>query len=334
VSIAVTFLRPVAQSLGRLGVDQEEFLRAAGIEPGASPDAYVSTGRVEMALAQLGRRMGDPILGLHLAAASPAGCLGTFDYAVWSSTSLREALSRTSRIYEFICRGVTLEGEEKSDGYHLMVCTRPGLPPAVVLIDFTFAIHVVRIREGIGDTRLVSVSFRHGVDDPQPYEGFFGVMPRFDQPADELVFDAALLDRPLRTADEQTGALLEAHALETIARLRPVDPFLDRLRAAVTRRLRDGDVDLASLAAELGQSGRTLQRQLQDRGTSHREVVDAVRRELAIGMLADESTSTVRVAHELGFASPQAFYRAFGRWTGMTPVEFRVARLTGRARTG
>jgi AraC-like DNA-binding protein len=334
VSIAVTFLRPMAQSLGRLGLDPEEFLRAAGIEPDASPDAYISTGRVEMALAQLGRRVGDPILGLHLAAASPVGCLGTFDYAVWASTSLREALSRTSRIYEFICRGAALEGDVRDDGYHLAVCTRPGLPPGHVLIDFTFGIHFVRFREALGEARLASVSFRHGVDDPKAYEAFFGVPPRFDQPADELVFDAALLDRKLRTADAQTSALLEAHALETIARLKPVDPFLHRLRAVVARRIRDGDLGLPSLAAEIGHSGRTLQRQLQDRGTSHREVVDAVRRELAIGMLADDRTSTVTVAHELGFASPQAFYRAFGRWTGMTPVEFRAVRLTGKARTG
>ena len=334
MSISVSFLRPLGQNLGKLGYDPGGFLREAGVEPRASPDDYVSNGRVESALALAQQRTGEPALGLRLAAVSSIGSLGTFDYAVWSSTTLRDALERTARIYEYICRGVTLDGEVRDGHYHMRVRTRPGQPPAVVLVDFTFGIHVSRIREVIGDPRLVSVSFRHGGPEPRPYEDFFRVRVGFGQPADELVLDASVLDQPLRTADARTSAVLEAHALETIARLRPVDPFLDRLRAAVTRHLRSNDLELSSLAKELGLSTRTLQRHLQERGTSHREVVDGVRRELAMGMLADDKTSTVAVAYELGFASPQAFHRAFGRWTGMTPGQFRVAqRSAGHPRS-
>jgi AraC-like DNA-binding protein len=69
---------------------------------------------------------------------------------------------------------------------------------------------------------------------------------------------------------------------------------------------------------------RTLQRELRARSKSHRELVDEVRRELALQLLAREETSIMEVAYEVGFARLQAFYRAFARWTGTTPALFRA----------
>jgi AraC-like DNA-binding protein len=94
----------------------------------------------------------------------------------------------------------------------------------------------------------------------------------------------------------------------------------------VARRLRDGDVTLHVVAQDLGKSSRSLQRQLGARRTSHRELVDEVRREIALARLGDSEESIVAVAHDLGFTTPQSFYRAFSRWTGMTPLAFRAAR--------
>jgi AraC-like DNA-binding protein len=286
----------------------------------------VSIRRAERALAQLGRRVGDPVFGLTLARLSPMGSLGAFDYAVWASGTLREAIARSARIYEFVCRGVVLEFDVRSDAGHVTLRTPPDITPGIVLPDFTLGIHVVRLRETLGDSRLLSVSLCHGAIEADAYEAFFGVRPEFDAPTDSLAFDATYVDRPLRTANAPMVGLIEAHAVETIARLQPVDGLLGALRAAVVRRLRDSELDLSTLAADLKQSRRTLQRHLQNRGTSLRDVIDAVRRELAVSMLADRGASSALVAQELGFSSSQAFVRAFERWAGMTPAQFRASR--------
>jgi AraC-like DNA-binding protein len=333
VSLSVAFLRQLAQSIARAGVDPEEFLRAVTVEPETSAEDFVSIRRAERALAQLGRRVGDPVFGLTLARLSPMGSLGAFDYAVWASGTLREAIARSARIYEFVCRGVVLEFEVRSDAGHVTLRTPPGITPGVILPDFTLGIHVVRLRETLGDSRLLSVSLCHGAPatdaDADAYETFFGVRPAFDAPTDSLAFDATYVDRPLRTANAPMVGLIEAHAVETIARLQPVDGLLGALRGAVVRRLRSDDLDLSSLAADLKQSPRTLQRHLQNRGTSLRDVIDAVRRELAVSMLADRGASSALVAQELGFSSSQAFVRAFERWAGMTPAQFRASRRAG-----
>jgi Arabinose-binding domain of AraC transcription regulator, N-term len=89
VSISIAFLRPLAQNLGAVGIAPEDLLRAVGIDDASSADTFVPSERVELALAQLGRRLGDPSFGLTLARISPLGTLGTFDYAVWASVTLR-----------------------------------------------------------------------------------------------------------------------------------------------------------------------------------------------------------------------------------------------------
>ena len=85
-----------------------------------------------------------------------------------------------------------------------------------------------------------------------------------------------------------------------------------------------GTRGLRRVARELGVGGRTLQRELRARSKWPGEILDEVRRALAIQLLAREETSIVEVAYEVGFAQLQAFYRAFARWTGTTPAVFRT----------
>jgi AraC-like DNA-binding protein len=325
VAIAVSLLRPLTQNASRLGIDPGELRRAMGIDEGTAEDGFVANTRVEQVLAQFGRHIGDPVFGISLARASPIGSLGTFDYAVWASATLREALSRCVRLYEYIARGFSLALLEDGEVATLQVQpARPG-PPATVLLDFVFALHVLRIRETRHDAmRPSAVRVRHGVTDSAAAESFFGVAPSFDGPRDELAFDARLLDGDMRTSDSRTVALLEAHAHDSIVKMRAGDPLLQRVRASIAARVDAGAIELSHVAAELGQSERTLQRHLQERRTSLRRVLDDVRHQLAVERLADPRASTVDIARDLGFATPQAFYRAFQRWTGMTPARFRA----------
>jgi AraC-like DNA-binding protein len=84
-----------------------------------------------------------------------------------------------------------------------------------------------------------------------------------------------------------------------------------------------GGADLATLARRFGSSPRTLQRRLGEEGTSFQEVLDQVRSEAAERYLADSSLSCAEVGYLLGFSEPAAFHRAFKRWRGVTPKEYR-----------
>ena len=99
--------------------------------------------------------------------------------------------------------------------------------------------------------------------------------------------------------------------------------MVSQLRVHVWELLRNGDSSLESLARNLGQSPRTLQRRLASEGTSHRELLDQVRSTLAAHLLADDNQRLLNVALILGFADQASFHRAIRRWTQSSPGRFR-----------
>jgi len=89
--------------------------------------------------------------------------------------------------------------------------------------------------------------------------------------------------------------------------------------------LRTDDAQVDLVAKRLGLTGRSLQRRLKDEGTSFQTVREEVRRELARRYL-DDGLAIAEISFLLGFSEPSAFFRAFKRWTGETPVAHRQRR--------
>jgi AraC-like DNA-binding protein len=180
--------------------------------------------------------------------------------------------------------------------------------------------------------RALEVRFRH----PAPastveHRRLLGVEPRFGQAADLLVFRSADLASPLRSAHPALLAVFERHAEEQLARLDDLGPLARRTLAAITARLRGGLPVLGEVASELAQSARNLQRGLAAEGTSFQDLLERARRELALGQLAATSSSVAEVAFLVGFSDASAFTRAFRRWTGQAPSEWRAHQRAGAA---
>lgn len=100
----------------------------------------------------------------------------------------------------------------------------------------------------------------------------------------------------------------------------------DRVRAAIPTILGEGEPTLERTARLLRVGRRTLQRRLGEEGTTFGAIVDDVRLAIAKDAVRDEGLSFAEVSHRLGFAGESAFFRAFKRWTGMTPTQFRSAK--------
>ncbi len=324
VGYSVRLLRWLARNAATLGADPDELLGSAGVAPDADADTYVPDTPVIAAFRHLAAACGDPTLGLTLARASPPGSLGIFDYMLLTSSTLRDAVQRAVRLYPLLSSRATLHFEERHGlarvSYHL----RPGAKHDSFFWEFGTAAFVLRAREALRDRLpLRAVHFVRKQVHAERYESFFQAEVLFGRPVDEFVFDAPLLDRPFRTADPTTLRLLEPEAEVMQRRLAEREPFLERVRRLARESLRSKRSDLLHLAKQLRISPRTLQRQLEAQGTSHRQLLDDGRRDLARRMIAEAEGSAGEVAYELGYATEAAFYRAFRRWTGMTPSQFR-----------
>ena len=92
----------------------------------------------------------------------------------------------------------------------------------------------------------------------------------------------------------------------------------------ITNLLPSGQPKIDAVAQELGMSSRTLMRRLADQGLTYKSLLDEVRRKLALQYLKDRRINLKQVAYLLGYSEASAFYHAFRRWTGSTPVQHRL----------
>jgi AraC-like DNA-binding protein len=137
--------------------------------------------------------------------------------------------------------------------------------------------------------------------------------------------DRARMNQPLSTSDPVARRYFEAYAERMLAALDTAPPpLLATIREAIAIELATSGAELARVAKRVAMSTRTLQRRLEEVGTSYQDIVDAVRSGMARALLREKSRSIVDVAFELGYADLKSFYRAFRRWTDTTPADWRA----------
>jgi AraC-like DNA-binding protein len=158
------------------------------------------------------------------------------------------------------------------------------------------------------------------------YRRIFGNGQRFSQSETALAFDRELADRPQIHQHPELYSLLRAEAERRLDQMatgfRPAVRLHRYLLAIPLSRI----PDMARAARVLGMSERSLRRYLAAEGTSYRDVVRSALETSAGRMLRDPARTIKETAAALGFADTHAFHRAFKRWTGVTPGEYRRAR--------
>jgi AraC-like DNA-binding protein len=145
----------------------------------------------------------------------------------------------------------------------------------------------------------------------------------FEQADNALVYPKRLLSAPLGQADAQMRLMLDAYADRQLAELKQGDSLLIRARELLAAQLVAGPVNLSTLAAALALSPRTLQRRLAEAGLSFSQLLDETRQPLVLHYLGDPTLELADIAFLLGFSEAGSLARAFRRWTGQSPGDYR-----------
>jgi AraC-like DNA-binding protein len=175
----------------------------------------------------------------------------------------------------------------------------------------------------------LSVCFAH----PRPadfgeYERTFSPAAlRFSAEFYGFSFDAALLGRAVQKADPRLHEIIRQHAEHVLAALPTVQSVTGRVRRLVMAELSGGNPSAAHVARRLGMSTRTLGRSLEEEGTTFKDLLEEVRKRLALRYVASSDFGLAEVALLLGYSQTGPFHRAFRRWTGATPHAYRKAAL-------
>ncbi|WP_197279999.1 AraC family transcriptional regulator [Rhodopseudomonas sp. AAP120] len=145
----------------------------------------------------------------------------------------------------------------------------------------------------------------------------------FDQPRTEIRFDAELLDLPIMPDEQRLRRFLASMPSALLVRYRDDASVAERVRGILRRNLKR-TLSLEDVAGMLAMSPQTLRRRLlDDEQCGFQEIKDQVRRDVATHMLKKSRLPLEEVALSLGFSELSTFHRAFRRWTGLAPGEFR-----------
>ncbi len=163
---------------------------------------------------------------------------------------------------------------------------------------------------------------RRRPQDLAPYRRCFRAPLRFNADQSAVVFPTRWLDHQIPSADPLLHRHLEREARELHA-LRNAN-ILGKLRGLLRKSLVAGNCSVTDVARQLCLHERTLNRRLQEEGTSFRNELDGIRYEMARHLLAESAMPIARIASTLNYADVSAFSRAFKRWTGITPAQWRA----------
>ncbi|HEY6099137.1 MAG TPA: AraC family transcriptional regulator [Anaeromyxobacter sp.] len=317
--------RAAIAALEARGIDAGGALRAAQLsrEAVSSVEGRVPYLAVRALWEAAAEAAGDPSFGVHVAEALPIGALDVLDYVMSAEATAGAALSRIVRYVRLVHDPVDLRLVVEPD--HARIVGGVPMSPAPQLDEFGLTLLLVRSRQATGVRWTPArMTFQHErVHDDGELSRVFGCPVAFGAREIELRFARSVLDLPHLHADSTLLAVVTRFADAALAAVPSPGDLVARASSAIARRMSVELATLSGTAAALGLPERTLQRRLAEAGVSHSGLVEAVRRELALKHLADARLSIAEIAFLLHFADSTAFDRAFKRWTGEPPAQYR-----------
>lgn len=320
--------------LERQGHPLADVCRAADVDPAIvnDPNSRVPAAYMER-LWRLGEQLtGDADLGLHSAESYNPGALSIVGYVILSCRTAGEALNRLSRYAPLLNEGLHVSVTERDGQTICRFSAVDGLDsflhrtPRQVMETLAAGTVVTLKRLATGAVDPVLVTFRHGAPaSTAEHQRILGTKIRFGHADDSVVYTTSALETQLISADPALLDVFEGDARRRLELLASRGGVSGRILMLLGGRLKGEVPPLSAIASELAMSERSIQRSLNEEQTSYRQLVDEVRKNLAIEHLSRPGTSATDVAFLLGFSEPSAFTRAFRRWTGTAPTAFRGA---------
>ena len=329
---SVPAVRQYLNAAESIGIDYHPLLERAGIAPTVLADnnKRIPAAAMERLLAQLITASGDPCFGLLASRFVDLSSFSVLGYISMNCASLREVLAKIP-IYEKIVGDMGVSSTEVMGERVLQRWQCRFVDPEVrrhetenVLASWhAFICQYLHF----DPQNMDCIWFEHPAPEQAElltrYTDVFGCEVRFDQPASGIVARKALLDFPIPQADEKLLQTLLDHATQLLTDTVQHQSVTEQVKNMLRLMLKEQAPSSTTIADRLNVSSRTLQRKLNDEGTSYKEVLNELRLELALYYLKHTELSLDSIAFKLGYAEARSFYRSFKQWTGRTAGSYR-----------
>lgn len=320
-----TLVRMAYQGLVNLGVDADEVLRRCGLDPA---QLYKPNLRTQFSAQPLFWQAavdlsGDPCIGLHLGESMPVYKGQILEYLLLSSPTFGEGLKRVLSYQRLISDAMHGQITDSPTPFLTNYFSKhkyltPHLAEAMV-------VSLIRFLQSVSDDKFkpTKICFTHdALADITEYERVFQCPVEFNDKQFKLYFEPEILSYRSPYAEPELLTMHMQSANQHMDLLEKRDLIIE-VRNQVGALLESGDISLESISQQLDMSPRQLRHQLNLAGTSLQRIINQYRKSLSRQLLSQTDETIAEIVYLTGFSEPSTFYRAFKRWEGMTPIEYR-----------
>lgn len=329
-TIAICQVRRILQGARRQGWDVDALLRRAAISPAllGSPNARVTQEQYAALIRTLRRVTRDELWGL-LGRPVPPGVFAQVCRTVIHCGTLEEAIHAGLRLYRQHIDAFAPRLQRSADGTTatLLLHTRTPAAPCQAFAESTFVLHAYALANWLMARRVPLTRVDLSAAAPQGQTDsarVFNATVYYGQPVTALHFDAAWLRLPVVQDACSLRDFLRDTPRNLLVRYRDSSCLAERIRLHLRSQLDRELPSLEEMAQLLRLTPQTLRRRLRDEGRGYQSIKDNLRRDVAIDMLEHSGLTLQDVALRLGFSEPSTFHRAFKKWTGVAPGEYRL----------
>ncbi len=326
-TISIRFVEAVLDGVRERGFETDTMLEQSGISPGllALPHARVSAATYTSLLRLIAQTLDDEFFG-HDSRRMKTGSFAMLCHSVIHCTTMEKALVRILRFFALLLDDLWGTVEPGDGVVRMVLHERFPERPARVFAQETLLMFAHRLACWLVNRRIpiLSAEFRYPPPDRAgEYALLFCSGAKFLQPQTSISFDAKYATLPVVRSEQALKEFLHVAPQNLLVQYKDSHS----LTASIQKRLHQvAPAEWPSfddLADQLGASVSTLRRRLDAEGQSYQVIKDHLRRDMAIGLLSQTGNSVMTIAGELGFAEASAFHRAFKKWTGACPGEYR-----------
>src|SRR5271168_601200 len=327
-TIAICFVAAALQSVRARNLNADELLAKVGLSASLlqAPQARVSAKLYGALWRAIALTLDDEFFGQD-SRRMKSGSFAMLCHSVVACKSLRDALERSLRFYALILDDISVTLEADAAEARIVLHERASgaggrvfAHELLLMLLYGVSCWLVGRRIPILRTEFSYAEPKHSAE----YRLMYCDDLSFNGPHTLLAFESDHLDLPVVQNERSVKEFLRSAPESILLKYKNGSS----LAAKVRRRLRQclpGEVpDFEGLAVELNLTSATMRRRLREEGASYQSIKDQLRRDMAISYLSHSTRSVMDIASELGFSERSAFHRAFRKWTGASPGEFRA----------
>ena len=326
-SISVRLVEEALLGFASAAPDPARLFERLGLPPVAldDPHARIDVADYSRLWRRLARQFDDEFFGMDARPMRP-GSFAFVSRVAMTQPDLDSALRLALDFFALTFAGFRGELQRSQSIAEVVLHEPADTPPLRAFTYFTFWMLVHGLACWLVGRRLPLLTVELRCAEPaftDDYRVMFSDNLRFARPATRIIFAAEVLDLPVRRSEDELQAFLAQAPANILVKYRDSGSLASRikaqLRALPAEQWPTGD----ALAEQLHLSPSTLRRRLAEAGLPYQAIKDLVRQEMATLWLADASMPYAEIAERLGFADVSTFYRAFRKWTGTVPGQYR-----------